>query len=99
MRLIQKPRPGEYPPYADMYLRLTADDGRILEQLNTNFLATRDFIHTPPEERLRHRYAPGKWSIKAIVVHTMSNRLMLPYTALPLAPHEKLQLKGTHHKP
>ncbi|MEP6574218.1 MAG: DinB family protein [Gemmatimonadota bacterium] len=94
MRLIQKPRPGEYPPYADMYLRLTPDDGRILEHLRSNFLATRDFIHTLPEERLLYRYALGKWSIKDILVHIIDDERIFAYRALRFARNEKLNLLG-----
>ena len=41
MRLIPKPRPGEYPPYASMYLDLLPDDGRLLRHLRDGLQGAR----------------------------------------------------------
>lgn len=94
MRRIPKPKPGEYPPYADMYIRLVPDDGRILDHLWDNFVAARGFIRAIPEERLTHRYAPGKWSIKEILVHVIDDERIYAYRALRFARGEKQGLIG-----
>lgn len=94
MRRIPKPQPGEYPPYADMYIRLLPDDGRILDHLWDNFRAARKFVRAIPGERLTHRYAPGKWSIKQILVHIIDDERIYAYRALRFARGEKLGLTG-----
>ena len=94
MRRIPKPQPGEYPPYADMYIRLLPDDGRILDHLWDNFRAARKFVRAIPRERLTHRYAPGKWSIKQILVHVVDDERIYAYRALRFARGEKLGLIG-----
>mgnify|MGYP005624704071 CR=1 FL=1 len=94
MRRIPKPNPGEYPPYADMYIRLLPDDGRILDHLWDNFRAARKFVRAIPGERLTHRYAPGKWSIKQILVHVVDDERIYAYRALRFARGEKLGLIG-----
>ena len=94
MRRIPKPQPGEYPPYADMYIRLLPDDGRILDHLWDNFRAARKFVRAIPRERLTHRYAPGKWSIKQILVHVVDDERIYAYRALRFARGEMLGLVG-----
>jgi len=44
MKLIEKPQPGEYAPYAIMYIGLLPDDGLVLKYLKDNLKTTKDFI-------------------------------------------------------
>ena len=44
MRTIFKPQSGEYPEYAEIYMSLVPDDGRILEHLKENFQMVKEFI-------------------------------------------------------
>lgn len=94
MRLIERPRAGEYPPYAEMYMKLLPDDGRILDHLRDNFGATRSFIYSLPASRLLHRYAPGKWSIKDVLVHIVDDERIFSYRALRFARNEQQNLIG-----
>lgn len=94
MRLIPKPKEGEFPPYATMYMKLLPDDGLILKHLKDNFKATKEFIDSLPPDRLYHRYAPGKWSIKEVLVHIIDDERIFSYRALRFARNEKLNLIG-----
>jgi len=94
MRVIPKPQPGEYPPYADMYIRLLPDDGLILDHLSTQVARTRSFISSIPPTRLLHRYAPDKWSIKDILVHIVDDERIFSYRALRFARNEQRNLIG-----
>jgi len=94
MRTIPKPRPGEYPPYAEMYMKLLPDDGLVLQHMKDNFLAVRDLIRSLPEERLLQRYAPGKWSIKEVLVHIVDDERIFAYRALRFARGEQQNLIG-----
>jgi len=60
---------GEYAPYAIQYIGLLPDDGQVLEHLQKNFEATRDFLLSLPEDKLLYRYAADKWTVKEIVLH------------------------------
>ena len=44
MRKIQKPKEGEYAPYAIMYIDLLPDDGLVLKHLQDNLTTIQTFI-------------------------------------------------------
>lgn len=94
MRIIPKPKPGEYPEYAEMYMSLLPDDGRILVHLKENFEMVKDLIYALPAEKLLHRYAPKKWSIKEILVHIVDDERIYAYRALRFARNEQQNLIG-----
>lgn len=94
MRTIPKPVAGEYPPYAEMYMKLVPDDGLILDHLLAQLARTRSFISGLPPDRLLHRYAPDKWSIKDILVHIVDDERIFSYRALRFARNEQQNLIG-----
>lgn len=94
MRRFAKPRHGDYPPYADMYLRLLPDDDRILDHLQEGLRLATDLVASVPEDRLLFRYAPGKWSVKDILVHIVDDERIYAYRALRFARNEQQGLVG-----
>src|ERR1044072_314077 len=94
MRLIAKPKDGEFPPYANMYIRLLPDDGLLLKHLHDNFIATKELILSVNEEKLNYRYAENKWTIKEILVHIIDDERIYAYRALRFARNDKTELPG-----
>ena len=94
MKIIQKPQPGEYPEYASMYIDLLPDDGLVLTHLEENFRITKNFILSLPEEKLLYSYAPGKWTIKEILVHIIDDERIYSYRALRFARNDNTNLPG-----
>lgn len=94
MKRIEKPKEGEYAPYTIMYIGLLPDDGLVLKYLEDNLRATTDFILSLPEEKLAHRYAEGKWTIKEILVHIIDDERIYAYRALRFARNDKTELPG-----
>jgi uncharacterized damage-inducible protein DinB len=94
MKRIQKPMPGEYDPYAIMYIKLLPDDGLVLKYLKENFKKVREFIQSLPGEKLTYRYAENKWTIKEILVHIMDDERIYAYRALRIARNDKTPLPG-----
>jgi uncharacterized damage-inducible protein DinB len=94
MRLIHKPPKGDYPAYAEMYVKLLPDDGLVLQHLKDNFKVVKDLICGLPEEKLFHRYEAGKWSIKEILVHIIDDERIYAYRALRFARHDQSRLIG-----
>jgi hypothetical protein len=93
MRSIPKPLEGEYPPYAIMYMKLIPE-GQVLEFLRDNFIVVKELIYGLPEKMLYHRYAPGKWSIKEVLVHIVDDERIFAYRALRFARGEQQNLIG-----
>ncbi len=94
MKLIEKPNPGEYPPYADMYMKWLPDDGLVLQHLEDNFKMVKEFVLALPPGKLLHSYAPGKWTIKEILVHIVDDERIFAYRAMAFARNEKQSLPG-----
>jgi len=94
MRTIEKPKDGEFPPYADMYIRLLPDDGLLLKHLEDNFIATKELILSLNEEKLNYRYAANKWTIKEILVHIIDVERIYTYRALRFARNDQTELPG-----
>ena len=94
MKIIPKPEPGEYAPYAIMYIGLLPDDGLILKHLEENLRATTEFLRALPENKLTYRYAEGKWTIKEILAHHIDDERIYGYRALRFARNDQTELPG-----
>ena len=94
MRTIPKPEPGEYPAYASMYIDLVPGDGDLLGPLARAGAATAELILALPETALLRRYAPGKWTIKEILVHVVDDERIYAYRALRFARGDLTPLPG-----
>jgi uncharacterized damage-inducible protein DinB len=94
MKKIEKPKEGEYAPYTIRYIGLLPDDGLVLRHLEDNLKATSDFILSLPEEKLKFRYAEGKWTIKEMLVHIIDDERIYAYRALRFARNDKTELPG-----
>lgn len=94
MKLIPKPRAGEYAPYTMMYIGLLPDDGLILKHLQDNLEHTIRFICSLPEEKLTYRHAEGEWTIKEILVHIIDDERIYCYRALRFARNDTTELPG-----
>jgi uncharacterized damage-inducible protein DinB len=94
LRTIEKPREGEYPAYAHVYIDLLPDDGKILKHLADNFKASKKFILSLPKDRLLYRYAEGKWTVKEILGHIVDDERIYVYRALRFARNDSTELLG-----
>jgi Protein of unknown function (DUF664). len=94
MRKIEKPKEGEYPAYAIMYMKLIPDDGLLLKHLGDGLESIKKLILSLPEEKLLYRYANNKWTIKEVLVHLIDDERIYAYRALCFARNEKTPLPG-----
>lgn len=94
MRLIHKPKEGQYPPSAAAYIALLPDDGKVLSYLKDNLHLTRDFMFSIPLHKLTKRYAKGKWTIKEVLGHVTDDERIYGYRALRIARADKTELPG-----
>lgn len=94
LRQIDKATPGDYPAYAEMYMKWLPNDGMVLEHLQENFHSIKRFIYGLSPQTLLHRYQPNKWSIKEILVHIVDDERIFSYRALRFARGEQQNLIG-----
>jgi uncharacterized damage-inducible protein DinB len=94
LRMIEKPKEGEFPAYAHIYIDLLPNDGLILGHLEDNLKATKKLIAAIPHSRLLHRYAEGKWTIKQILGHLIDDERIYVYRALRFARNDSTELPG-----
>ena len=94
MKLIQSPSPNEYAPYAGMYVDLVPMDGQILQHLSDNFKVVQKLVADLSPKQLLHRYAPGKWTVKEVLVHIVDDERIYAYRAMCFARGEQNTLPG-----
>lgn len=92
--LSKKPHPGDYPPYAEIYMRLIDDDAPLLEQMRDNCESTATLLSSLSESSLLSTYAPGKWTIKDTLLHIIDDERIYTYRALRFARGDKTELPG-----
>lgn len=97
-KLIPKPRADEFPDYAAMYIKLPADDGRILEHLRDQIKKTWKFVSDIPDDKWDYIYAPGKWTIKEVLVHIIDDERIYAYRALRIGRGDTTPLPGFEEK-
>jgi uncharacterized damage-inducible protein DinB len=98
-RYIEKPKKGEFPDYASMYMDLVPNDGKLLRHLWDELSLTKSLVESLSEETLLYRYAEGKWSIKEILVHIVDDERIYGYRALRFARNDKTELPGFDQDP
>ncbi len=94
MRTIEKPKAGEYPEYANMYISLLPEDGLLLQHLKANLESTKKLMKSLPEQKLLHSYAVGKWTIKEVLLHIIDDERIYAYRALRYARADQTPLPG-----
>ncbi len=94
MKVIEKPKEGEYSPHAIAYICLLPGDGLVLKHLKSNFEKLKDLIYSLPAEKLTYSYARGKWTIKEILLHIIDDERIYAYRALRIARNDKTVLPG-----
>jgi uncharacterized damage-inducible protein DinB len=84
MTLMQRPSAGEYHENYQKYFDLVPA-GAYLELLGQNSNETVRFFEAIPKEKLDYKYAPGKWTIKELLMHVIDTERVFSYRALTAA--------------
>lgn len=93
----RRPSGAEHSPYFGRYVSLVPD-GWIVDTLRRQIGETLAFLSPLPDERARHRYAPGKWSVKEVVGHVADSERVFAYRALRFARGDATELPGFDEK-
>ncbi len=92
MRLISKP--VEIPTFYQPYLNHVPEDGKLLLHLQDILEDTIQYVHTLSAAQLDFRYAPGKWTMKDILVHLSDCERVIIYRTMRIARADKTNLPG-----
>lgn len=92
-RRIEKPNPNDYAPYFQQYIDLILNEN-IIEFLENQLSDAVSFYDRLNESEIDYRYAPGKWSIKEVLIHIIDTERIFNYRALRFARKDKTPLPG-----
>jgi len=88
-----KPNSAELTPYQRGYVDLVPE-GDLTVILSDNAKSTFQLLSTLSIEKLKYRYAEGKWSIPQILVHMIDAERIFSYRILCIARGDKTPLPG-----
>ena len=80
--------------YASTYMQWLPEDGLVLTHLKAQKRRTEKLVLHLSEDQLRYRYAPGKWTIKEIMVHLIDDERIYAYRALRIGRGDSTPLPG-----
>ena len=81
---MNRPSANEYNPYFEGYISLV-EPGNFHELLVSNHRTVIDFFKSIPPHKHDYAYAPGKWTIKQVVLHITDTERVMQYRALTVA--------------
>jgi uncharacterized damage-inducible protein DinB len=81
-------------PFYQGYINNVPDDGNLLIHLEDIFSETEELINPLSEEKMNYRYAPGKWTIKDMLVHLSDCERIFVYRALRFSRGDQTALPG-----
>jgi len=87
------PDKSEYPEYYDSYIKKVSHT-TLEEALSNSGKDLLSFMQNIPQEKLGHRYAEGKWSVKEVLLHIIDAERIFAYRALRFARNDKSDLPG-----
>jgi hypothetical protein len=88
-------KPTDIPaPFFQRYIDNVPDDGNLLIHLEDIFSETEELIVPLSEEKMTYRYAPGKWTIKDMLVHLSDTERIFVYRALRFSRGDSTELPG-----
>lgn len=92
MKRIPKPKPEEYAVYYNRYIDTISEDTHILKALKEESKEFEKQLLSLSEGKLHYRYAPGKWSIKDILMHLIDCERIFLYRALRFSRNDQTPL-------
>lgn len=89
--------PDEYAPYYREYTEHVTN-GTLVDIMNADRAELNALFSRLSDQEALHRYAPGKWSIKEILVHCMDTEVIFNARALMFARGEEQAIPGYDHE-
>ncbi|TMM52111.1 DinB family protein [Maribacter algarum] len=85
---------NEFDPYYGRYIHKLSEHIELTEGFQNGKTKVFQFFNSMPENKLSHRYASGKWSIKEILQHLVDTERIFMYRCFRIARNDKTPLAG-----
>lgn len=92
-QLMRRPHTHESGDYYKGYINKVPSED-ILQVLKNNLNHSCKLLENLPLEKWDYRYAPGKWSIKELMIHILDAERVFAYRALRIARNDQTGLMG-----
>ncbi len=89
-------RSDEYAPYYELYLR-NVSGMSIAEALQAGRTALSEIFELLNSDNENHAYAPGKWTVKEVLLHCIDAERIFAYRALRFMRGDGTDLPGYDH--
>ena len=90
---MSKPSPTSVPGYMQKYINLVVEDD-LITGFNNQQQLIQQMLASISEEKSAYAYAPGKWTLKAVLQHLIDSERIFSYRALCFARKETISLPG-----
>lgn len=94
MSLIKRPAPAEYAPFHQTYIDALPKRGTAEALLKNSWKETRTLLKTLPPEKGDYAYAPDKWTLKQVLIHTIDTERVFAYRTLSFMRADRIPLPG-----
>lgn len=91
---ISRPADGDFLPYAGSYINLVPEGTDPREALRTQAQAMHEVFDSLTEEQAEKFYAPGKWTLKEMLLHQIDSERVFSYRAMRFARGDSQDLPG-----
>jgi len=88
-----KPETSEYNPYYEKYISLI-EEGELMNSLERQPSELRSLLKGLDEEKGKHAYADGKWSIKEVLSHLIDGERIFGYRVLRISRGDETPIEG-----
>jgi DinB superfamily len=90
---MPKPSPETYFAYFKRYVDQVPEED-LATAFSNQLTVIKDFLATISEDKSMYAYAPGKWTLKEVLLHITDTERIFNYRALAIARKEAAALPG-----
>ena len=91
---MKRPKKGEYAPFHESYLKELPPRGTAQTLLKNTFREAQQLLGNLPEEKGNYTYAPGRWTIKQLIMHLIDFERVFAFRILSFIRADRVALPG-----
>lgn len=91
---MKRPKKGEYAPFHESYLKKLPPRSSALSLLRKTLKDTQQLLGHLPEEMGDRTYAPGRWTIKQVILHLTDFERVFAFRLLSFIRADRVALPG-----